>query len=266
MFLESVERFPHRSALESFGVNISYFALDGHAQAVASWLLAQGLKKGERVAIMSPNLASYPAILFGALLAGGVVTNINPLYTPLELERQVNDAGARFIFVLENFAHTVAEAWPQMQVEKAIILKPGDLLGGKGVLINFLSRYVKRVVKSYVLPGSIYLYEALRFGHLHLRPPVAVSPDDVAFLAIYGRNDRLRQGRRAAAQERREQCRAGGDVARALLRRTAEDRHGLAALSHLRIDGLPPDDGADRRLMPDDRQPARHTGFHQDLA
>ena len=186
MFLESVERFPHRSALESFGVNISYFALDGHAHAVASWLLAQGLKKGERVAIMSPNLASYPAILFGVLLAGGVVTNINPLYTPLELERQVNDAGARFIFVVENFAHTVAEAWPQMQVEKAIILKPGDLLGGKGVLINFLSRYVKRAVKSYVLPGSIYLYEVLRFGHLHLRPPVAVSPDDVAFLQYTG--------------------------------------------------------------------------------
>ena len=186
MFLESVERFPHRPALESFGVSISYFALGGHAQAVASWLLAQGLKKGERVAIMSPNLASYPAILFGVLLAGGVVTNVNPLYTPLELERQINDAEARFIFVLENFAYTVAEAWPQMRLEKAIILKPGDLLGGKGVLINFVSRYVKRAVKSYALPGSIYLYEALRFGHLHLREPVAVSPDDMAFLQYTG--------------------------------------------------------------------------------
>jgi len=186
MFLESVERFPHRLALESFGVSISYFALGGHAQAVASWLLEQGLKKGERVAIMSPNLASYPAILFGVLLAGGVVTNINPLYTPLELERQVNDAGARFIFVLENFAHTVAEAWPQMQVEKAIILKPGDLLGAKGVLINFLSRYLKRAVKSYALPGSIYFYEALRFGHLRPRQPVAVGPDDMAFLQYTG--------------------------------------------------------------------------------
>ncbi|MGA9602465.1 MAG: AMP-binding protein [Methylocystis sp.] len=186
IFLESVERFPHRSAIESFGVNISYFALGGHAQAVASWLLAQGLEKGERVAIMSPNLASYPAVLFGVLLAGGVVTNINPLYTPLELERQVNDAEARFIFVLENFAYTVAEAWPQMQLERAIIIKPGDLLGAKGVLINFLSRYIKRAVKSYVLPGSIYLYEALRFGHLHLRPPVAVGPDDIAFLQFTG--------------------------------------------------------------------------------
>ena len=186
MFLEAVERFPHRAALESFGVSISYFALGGHAQAVASWLLAEGLLKGERVAIMSPNLASYPAILFGVLLAGGVVTNINPLYTPLELERQVNDAGARFIFVLENFAHTVAEAWPRMRLEQAIILKPGDLLGAKGTLINFLSRYVKRAVKSYVLPGSIYFYEAMRFGHLHQRPPVAVSPDDIAFLQYTG--------------------------------------------------------------------------------
>lgn len=186
VFLDSVERFPHRPALESFGVSMSYFALGGHAQAVASWLLAQGLKKGERVAIMSPNLASYPAVLFGVLLAGGVVTNINPLYTPLELERQINDAGARFIFVLENFTHVVAEAWPKMRVEQAIILKPGDLLGAKGVLINFVSRYVKRAVKPYVLPGSIYFYEALRFGHLHLREPVAVAPDDIAFLQYTG--------------------------------------------------------------------------------
>lgn len=186
VFLDSVERFPHRPALESFGVSISYFALGAHARAVASWLLAQGLKKGERVAIMSPNLASYPAILFGVLLAGGVVTNINPLYTPLELERQINDAGARFIFVLENFAHVVAEAWPKMRLEQAIILKPGDLLGAKGVLINFVSRYLKRAVKAYVLPGSIYLFEALRFGHLHLREPVAVGPDDIAFLQYTG--------------------------------------------------------------------------------
>ncbi len=186
IFLESVERYPHRPALESFGVSVSYFALGSHAQAVASWLLAQGLKKGERVAIMSPNLASYPAILFGVLLAGGVVTNINPLYTPLELERQINDAEARFIFVLENFAHVVAEAWPQMRIEKAIIIKPGDLLGPKGVLINFLSRYVKRAVKPFVLPGSIHLNEALRFGHSHLREPVAVGAGDIAFLQYTG--------------------------------------------------------------------------------
>jgi len=112
MFRDSVTTFADRPAIESFGKTLTYAELGAAADAVSSWLRARGLEKGQRVAIMSPNVATYPVILFGILLAGGVVVNVNPLYTPHELEHQINDADARFIFVLENFAHTVAQAWP----------------------------------------------------------------------------------------------------------------------------------------------------------
>jgi len=147
MFRDSVAVYGDRPAVESFGAVLTYAELSRAAEAVASWLQARGLEKGQRVAIMSPNLATYPALVFGILLAGGVVVNVNPLYTPHELEHQINDAGARFIFVLENFAHVVAHAWPNMRVEQAIVTAPGDLLGFKGVLINAVSRSVKRAVR-----------------------------------------------------------------------------------------------------------------------
>jgi len=186
IFLDSVEKFARQEALESFGVGMDYMTLGGHAAAVSSWLQNAGLKKGDRVAIMSPNLASYPPILFGVLLAGGVVVNVNPLYTPHELEHQLGDAEPRFIFVLENFAHTVAAAWPNMRIEKAVIVRPGDLLGGKGVLVNFVSRWIHRAVPAYSLPDSIFFFQAMREGHLHRRPAVAVAPDDIAFLQYTG--------------------------------------------------------------------------------
>jgi long-chain acyl-CoA synthetase len=186
LFLESVTTHADRPAIESFGERITYRELGAHAAAVTSWLKGAGLKKGERVAIMSPNVAAYPAILFGILLAGGVVVNVNPLYTALELEHQINDADARFIFVLENFAHTVAAAWPRMRVEQAVILRPGDLLGLKGVLINAVSRYVKRAVRPYALPGAISFAKAVRQGRERPSPAVEVSRDDIAFLQYTG--------------------------------------------------------------------------------
>ncbi len=142
------------------------------------------------------------------LLAGGVVVNVNPLYTPHELEHQINDAGARFIFVLENFAHTVAHAWPNMRVEQAIVTAPGDLLGFKGMLINVVSRWVKRAVRPYALPASTRFADVFREGRKRPFQPVDVSRDDIAFLQYTGRNDRRRQGRRAAASQCRRQCRA----------------------------------------------------------
>jgi long-chain acyl-CoA synthetase len=186
MFRQSASVFADRPAIESFGARLTYAEVYAAAVAVASFLQAQGLEKGQRVAIMSPNVASYPPILFGILLAGGVVVNVNPLYRPNELEHQINDSGARFIFVLENFAHTVAEAWPAMGLERAIVSAPGDLLGLKGMLITAASRWIKRAVRPYSIPGAASLREALRIGKARPLQPVEVTRDDIAFLQYTG--------------------------------------------------------------------------------
>ncbi len=186
MLRETVAAHPERAALESFGVKASYAQLSAAAEAVASWLQAQRLEKGERVAIMSPNVMAYPAILFGTLLAGGVVVNVNPLYTPTELEHQINDSGARILFVLENFAHTVEAAWPRMTLDRAVIVAPGDLLGLKGVAVNFVSRWVKRAVRPFRLRGSVSFAQVLREGARRKLQPVEVHRDDIAFLQYTG--------------------------------------------------------------------------------
>ncbi|MGA8170457.1 MAG: AMP-binding protein [Methylocystis sp.] len=186
MFVQTVTAYADRPAIESFGATLTYAELSAAASKIASWLQARGLEKGQRVAIMSPNVATYPALVFGILLAGGVVVNVNPLYTPHELEHQINDAGARFIFVLENFAHTVAHAWPKMRVEQAVVTAPGDLLGFRGVLVNFVSRWVKRAVRPYALPGAMRFSEVVREGGARPPRPVEVSRDDIAFLQYTG--------------------------------------------------------------------------------
>ena len=186
MFNDSVAAYADRPAMQSFGVRQSYRELGDAATQIAAWLQARGLVKGDRVAIMSPNVLAYPAILFGALLAGGTVVNINPLYTHSELEHQANDAGPRFLFVFENFAHTVASAWTNMRIEQAIIVRPGDLMGVKGLLVNAVSRYLKRQVAPYDIPEAIDLTRVLREGATKTFAPVDVGRDDIAFLQYTG--------------------------------------------------------------------------------
>jgi long-chain acyl-CoA synthetase len=186
MFRTAVDDFADRPAIDCFGKSLTYRELSVAAEAVGSWLQSRGLEKGDRVAIMSPNLASYPAVIYGVFLAGGVVVNINPLYKPHELEHQINDSGARFIFVLENFAHTVAEAWPSMKIEQAILLAPGDLLGLKGLVVNAVSRWVKRAVPSFRLPGSIPFSAVIEAGRRRPLEHVETSRDDIAFLQYTG--------------------------------------------------------------------------------
>ncbi len=186
IFRSSVAAFADRAALESFGAELSYGQLGRAADHIAAWLQSQGLQKGDRVAIMSPNVLAYPATIFGVLIAGGVVVNVNPLYTPGELEHQINDLGARFIFIFENFAHTVEAAWPKMRLERAVIVKPGDLMGLKGLLVNFVSRHVKKMVPAYDLPGSIDFSQVLKRGARTGLQPVHISRDDMAFLQYTG--------------------------------------------------------------------------------
>lgn len=186
MFEESVRTFAARPALESYGASLSFAALGRAAQSVAAFLQAQGLAKGDRVAIMSPNVLAYPAILFGALRAGGVVVNVNPLYTPGELEHQLNDAGARFLFVFENFAHTVEAAWSKLTIEQVIVIRPGDLMGLRGVFLNFASRYVKRSVPAFEIPGARAFADALAEGARFAFTPVTITRNDIAFLQYTG--------------------------------------------------------------------------------
>src|SRR4029079_13952275 len=122
---------------------------------VASWLQAKGFGKGDRVAIMLPNVLAYPAILFGALIAGCTAVNVNPLYTARELAHQLKDAGARVLFVLENFGHTVEEAGSWLDLAEIVVVTPGDLMGLKGAVVNLVSRRVKKAVKPYTMPAAI---------------------------------------------------------------------------------------------------------------
>ena len=186
MFEESVARYPERWALESFGVRLTYGHLAARAGAVASWLQGQGIGRGDRVAIMLPNVMAYGPILFGTLMAGATVVNVNPLYTPRELTQQMRDSSARILFVLENFGHTVEASRPDLALDRVVIVKPGDLLGLKGHLVNVVSRHLKKAVPAYRLDGAIAFGQVIRAGTSRPSKPVEVLPEDVAFLQYTG--------------------------------------------------------------------------------
>ncbi|HZB61160.1 MAG TPA: AMP-binding protein, partial [Microvirga sp.] len=186
IFRTAVAEYPNRPAVESFGKRMTYAELGRNADAVAAWLQGQGLQKGDRVAIMLPNVMAYPAILYGIQLAGGTVVNVNPLYTPRELTHQLNDSGARFLFVLENFAAVVEESLPALKLDRVLLVTPGDLLGLKGAIVNLVSRYLKKAVRPYRLPEALSFKSIVAEGAERRLQPVTVSPDDIAFLQYTG--------------------------------------------------------------------------------
>ncbi|MDQ4137051.1 MAG: AMP-binding protein, partial [Pseudomonadota bacterium] len=186
LFRDSIARYAERPAVESFGRRQTYAELGEAANAVASWLQERGLRKGDRVAIMLPNVMAYPAILFGILAAGLTVVNVNPLYTARELCRQLDDSGARILFVLENFGHTVEEALANLKLDSVVIVTPGDLMGLKGAVVNLVSRHVKKAVKPFKLPGCIAFRQVVEAGRSAPPKPVSIAPDDIAFLQYTG--------------------------------------------------------------------------------
>lgn len=188
LFEHSVDRFAKRPAFSSFGISLSYHDLDWHSRAFAAFLQHRlKLGKGQRIAVMLPNILQYPVVLFAALRAGLVVVNTNPMYTPRELAHQLGDAEVSTIVVLENFAYVLAECIDDTPILHVVVTRMGDMLGlPKSTLTNFVVKYVKKMVPSYALPEAISFRTALDEGNAHALTPVDVGPDDLAFLQYTG--------------------------------------------------------------------------------
>ncbi|CUU22070.1 long-chain acyl-CoA synthetase [Bradyrhizobium sp. JR7.2] len=183
---ESFAKFADRKAFICMDKAISYRDLDQMSLALASYLQGRGLQRGARVAIMMPNVLQYPVATAAVLRAGFAVVNVNPLYTPRELEHQLKDSGAEAIIVLENFAHTVEQVIAKTQVKHVIVGSMGDLLGFKGVIVNLVVRRVKKMVPAWSLPGAVSFNDAISAGRgLTFNKP-KLSPGDVAFLQYTG--------------------------------------------------------------------------------
>ena len=188
LFARSCARFSARPAFSNMGVTLSYDEIDRKSRAFAAYLQQTlGLRKGERVAIMLPNLLQYPVALFGALRAGLVVVNVNPLYTARELRHQLADSGAVAIVVLENFAHTLQEAIADTAVRHVVTTRIGDLFPPlKRCLVNFVVKHVKRMVPPWRLPGATSFDAALKVGAGGTARDVPLGPADIAFLQYTG--------------------------------------------------------------------------------
>ncbi|RAO76105.1 long-chain-fatty-acid--CoA ligase [Dyella jiangningensis] len=184
---EAFERFRQRPAFASFGKQLSYGQIDELSRQFAGYLTGVlKLSKGDRIAIMMPNVLQYPIALFGALRAGMVVVNTNPMYTARELKHQLEDAGAKAIVVLDNFAATLQQVVAETEVKHVITTGIGDLLGLKGVAINFVLKNVKKMVPPYSIPHAVRFRDALSQGASHPLPKVQLGHDDIAFLQYTG--------------------------------------------------------------------------------
>jgi long-chain acyl-CoA synthetase len=175
-------------AFTNLGKVLTYEEVDRLSARFASYLLnVLKLKKGDRVALMMPNILQYPIAIFGVLRAGLTVVNTNPMYTARELRHQLNDSGASAIVVMEMFAHTVEEVIAETQVRQVVTTCVGDLLGfPKGPIVNFTLRYIKKKIPEYRLPGAITFNEALALGEKHALPKVDIRSGDIAFLQYTG--------------------------------------------------------------------------------
>jgi long-chain acyl-CoA synthetase len=187
LFEDSCRRFSDRPAYHNLGVTLTFRELDRLSRDFAAHLLAQGLARGDRVALMMPNVLQYPVAMFGALRAGLTVVNTNPLYTPRELRHQLVDSGARAIVILENFAHVFQQVRPDTQVTHVVTAALGDLAPfARRVAVNFVARRLKHLVPSFDLPDAVPFRQALSQGaRLQFAPP-AINPDDSAYLQYTG--------------------------------------------------------------------------------
>jgi len=184
---ESFKKFAGRAAFVCMGKSILYAELDAMSLKIAAWLQSKGLQKGARVAIMMPNVLQYPVAMVGIIRAGYTVVNVNPLYTPRELEHQLKDSGAEAIFILENFATTLQQVISKTSVKHVVVASMGDMLGTvKGSIVNLVVRHVKKMVPAFSLPGSYQFNQVLADSAKLSLNPVQITLDDLAFLQYTG--------------------------------------------------------------------------------
>jgi len=184
---EAFQKHASRRAFVCMDKALTYGELDRLSRQLGAWLQSKGLSPQARVALMMPNILQYPVALAAVLRAGFVVVNVNPLYTPRELEHQLKDSGAEAIILLENFAATLQKVLDKTPVRHVVVATMGDLLGTvKGTIVNFVVRTVKKLVPAWSLPGSISFNVALAEGKSLTLKPVELKPDDVAFLQYTG--------------------------------------------------------------------------------
>jgi long-chain acyl-CoA synthetase len=192
---EAFERYRKYDGFQSFGKRLTYGEIDALSRQFAAYLTGElKLSKGDRVAIMLPNVLQYPIALFGALRAGMVVVNTNPMYTARELKHQLEDAGATAIVVLDNFASILQQVVAETQVKHIVTTGIGDLLGSKGALINFVLKHVKKMVPPYTLPHAVRFKDTLAIGARHEAPKPSITHDDIAFLQYTGGTTGIAKG------------------------------------------------------------------------
>ena len=187
LMADSFAKYANRIAYSFMGQDISYAQTDVKSQALAAYFQSLGLEKGDRVAIMMPNVPQYPVAVAAILRAGLVVVNVNPLYTPRELEFQLKDSGAQAIVIIENFAVTLQKCIAETQIKHVVLCAMGDMLSmPKGTLVNFVVRNVKNLVPDFDLPGAVKFNQALNRGERAIFVKPVIHSDDIAVLQYTG--------------------------------------------------------------------------------
>ena len=186
LFDEAAAKYTNQRAYTCMGKSITFGELDAMSAAFGAFLQGKGVAKGSRVALMMPNVLQYPVCLFGVLRTGATVVNVNPLYTPRELEHQLKDSGAETIVVIENFAHVLQDVIASTPVKTVIVTSLGEMLGLKGILVNAVVRHVKKMVPAFSLPGSITFSKAIAEGRGRTLQKPVITHDDIAFLQYTG--------------------------------------------------------------------------------
>jgi len=184
---ESFRRYADRAAYKFMGRAISFRDVDQASAAFAAWLQSRGLARGDRVAVMMPNVPQYPVAIAAILRAGLVVVNVNPLYTPRELDHQLKDSGAKAIVVLENFASVLQQVMAAVPTKTVVLAAMGDMLGfPKSLIVNYVVRKAKKMVPAFELPGAVRFNDAIAEGRRKPLASVQVGPDDIAVLQYTG--------------------------------------------------------------------------------